>query len=100
VAPPPVPVFHRVGGVSLFLLSLPVAVHCMLAYGVQLGDLRVAVHSLAGCFFYGAFAAALLHLVSSQHGEWRRGLGRQIAKASSSNATASRKVTGSSTANS
>jgi hypothetical protein len=45
-------------------------------------------------------AMALLHLVSSQHGEWRRGLGRQIAKASSSNATASRKVTGSSTANS
>src|SRR6266511_1573490 len=34
-APPPVPVLHRVGGASLFLLSLPVAVHCMFAYGVQ-----------------------------------------------------------------
>src|SRR5512133_1820174 len=50
-APPTVPVLHRLGGASLFLLSLPVAVHCMFAYGVQLGDLRVAVHSLAGCFF-------------------------------------------------
>src|SRR6266487_4601232 len=60
VAPPPVPVLHRVGGVSLFLLSLPVAVHCMFAYGVQLGDPRVAVHSLASCFFYGAFAAKVL----------------------------------------
>ena len=26
-APPPVPVLHRLGGASLFLLSLPVAVH-------------------------------------------------------------------------
>jgi hypothetical protein len=60
VAPPPVPVAHRVGGVSLFLLSLPVAVHCMFAYGVQLGDPRVAVHSVAGCVFYGAFAAKVL----------------------------------------
>jgi hypothetical protein len=60
VAPPPVPAAHRVGGVSLFLLSLPVAVHCMFAYGVQLFDLRVAVHSVAGCFFYGAFVAKVL----------------------------------------
>jgi Family of unknown function (DUF6529) len=44
----------------LFLLSLPVAVHCMFAYGVQLGDPRVAVHSVAGCLFYGAFAAKVL----------------------------------------
>src|SRR4029453_5105361 len=46
--PPPVPVRHRLGGATLFLVSLPVAAHCLLAYGVQLGDLRVAVHSLAG----------------------------------------------------
>jgi Family of unknown function (DUF6529) len=44
----------------LFLLSLPVGVHCMFAYGVQLGDPRVAVHSVAGCVFYGAFAAKVL----------------------------------------
>jgi hypothetical protein len=70
VAPPPVPVAHRVGGASLFLLSLPVAVHCMFAYGVQLSDLRVAVHSLAGCFFYGAFAAKVLIVQSRRLPGW------------------------------
>jgi hypothetical protein len=63
-------VLHRVGGASLFLLSLPVAVHCMFAYGVQLGDLRVAVHSLAGCFFYGAFAAKVLIVQSRRLPGW------------------------------
>ena len=43
---------------------------------------------------------ALLHLVSSRHGEVAIRFWRQIAKASSSNATASRKVAGSSTASS
>jgi hypothetical protein len=65
-----VPVLHRVGGASLFLLSLPVAVHCMFAYGVQLGDLRVAVHSVAGCFFYGAFAAKVLLVRSRRLPGW------------------------------
>src|SRR5512132_1512574 len=69
-APPTVPVLHRLGGASLFLLSLPVAVHCMFAYGVQLGDLRVAVHSLAGCFFYGAFAAKVLLVRSRRLPGW------------------------------
>ena len=69
-APPPVPVLHRIGGVTLFLLSLPVAVHCMLAYGVQLFDLRVAVHSLAGCLFYGAFAAKVLLVRSRRLPGW------------------------------
>ena len=64
------PVLHRVGGASLFLLSLPVAVHCMFAYGVQLGDLRVAVHSVAGCFFYGAFAAKVLIVRSRRLPGW------------------------------
>jgi Family of unknown function (DUF6529) len=49
---------HRLVGISAFLLSLPIAYHCALAYGVQTDvETRVAVHSLAGCFFYGAFAA-------------------------------------------
>src|SRR6266508_4481692 len=69
-APPPVPVLHRVGGASLFLLSLPVAVHCMFAYGVQVGDLRVALHSVASCFFYGAFAAKVLIVRSRRLPGW------------------------------
>jgi hypothetical protein len=69
-APAAVPLAHRVGGASLFLVSLPVAVHCMLAYGVQLGGPRVAVHSLAGCFFYGAFAAKVLIVRSRRLPGW------------------------------
>jgi hypothetical protein len=69
-APPPVPVLHRVGGASLFLLSLPVAMHCMFAYGVQLGDPRVALHSVASCFFYGAFAAKVLIVRSRRLPGW------------------------------
>jgi hypothetical protein len=53
--PRPVRSAHRVIGFGLFALTVPIAVHCLLAYGVQLTSLRVAVHSLAGCFFYGAF---------------------------------------------
>ena len=69
-APPPVPQLHRRGGATLLRVSLPVAAHCLLAYGVQLGDLRVAVHSLAGCFFYGAFAAKVLVVRSRRLPGW------------------------------
>jgi len=70
-APPrPVPMLHRLGGATAFLLSLPVAVHCVLAYGVQLSSPRVAVHSLAGCFFYGAFAAKVLVVRSRRLPRW------------------------------
>jgi Family of unknown function (DUF6529) len=58
--PRPVPLAHRVVGFGLFALTLPIAVHCLIAYGVQLTSLRVAVHSLAGCFFYGAFVAKVV----------------------------------------
>jgi hypothetical protein len=58
--PRPVPLAHRVVGFGLFALTLPIALHCLIAYGVQLTSVRVAVHSLAGCFFYGAFVAKVL----------------------------------------
>jgi hypothetical protein len=58
--PRPVRLTHKIIGFGLFALTVPIAVHCLLAYGVQLTSLRVAVHSLAGCFFYGAFAAKVL----------------------------------------
>ena len=38
--------------------------------GVQLAILRVAVHSLAGCFFYGAFAAKVLIVRSRRLPGW------------------------------
>jgi len=62
---------HRAVGVAIFLATLPVAYHCAFAYGVQTHiSARVAVHSLAGCFFYGAFAAKVLIVRSSRMPGW------------------------------
>ncbi len=68
--PRPVRLAHRVIGFGLFALTVPIAVHCLLAYGVQLTSLRVAVHSLAGCFFYGAFVAKVLLVQSRRLPGW------------------------------
>lgn len=70
-APPrPVPLTHRVVGFVLLAVTLPIAVHCMIAYGVQLGTARRAVHSLAGCFFYGAFVAKVLLVQTRRLPKW------------------------------
>jgi hypothetical protein len=61
---------HRLVGVALVLLTLPVAYHCMFAYGVQAVDARVAVHSLAGVFLYGALAAKLTVVHSKRLPGW------------------------------
>ena len=58
--PRPARLVHRVVGFALFALTVPIALHCLIAYGVQFTSVRVAVHSLAGCFFYGAFVAKVL----------------------------------------
>ena len=50
---------HRISGRLSFLASLPVAYHCLWSLGFQDADTRVLVHSLAGCAFYGAFAAKI-----------------------------------------
>jgi hypothetical protein len=68
--PWPVPVTHRVTGFALFALTVPVAVHCLIVYGVQLTSLRVAIHSIAGCFFYGAFTAKVLLVHSKRLPGW------------------------------
>jgi len=52
------------------LLTLPIAYHCMRAYGVQTFDSRIAVHSIAGCFFYGAFAAKVTIVRSKSLPGW------------------------------
>jgi hypothetical protein len=61
---------HRLTGFGLFALTVPIAVHCVLAYGVQLTSARVAVHSLAGCLFYGAFTAKVLLVRTRQLPGW------------------------------
>jgi hypothetical protein len=63
-------VAHRLTGIVLIAVTIPVALHCLIAYGVQLTSLRVAVHSLAGCFLYGAFAAKALLVQSGRLPRW------------------------------
>jgi hypothetical protein len=53
---------HRWSGRLAFLFALPVAVHCLYALGFATYDTRVLVHSLAGCFFFGAFTVKMLIL--------------------------------------
>jgi plastocyanin len=51
---------HRASGYAAIALSLPIAYHCLFAYGFRDFDRRTVVHSIAGCFFYGAFAAKVI----------------------------------------
>lgn len=53
---------HRWSGRAAFLLTVPVAVHCLYALGFATYDTRTLVHSLAGCFFFGAFTVKMLIL--------------------------------------
>ncbi|MGW2248802.1 DUF6529 family protein [Kitasatospora sp. NPDC001660] len=66
-APHRVHTTHRLIGLAAFLLSLPIAQHCITAYGVQFTDTRVALHSLTGCFLYGAFVAKVIVV---RHRRW------------------------------
>jgi plastocyanin len=61
---------HRVSGYAAIVLSLPIAYHCMFAYGFRDVDRRTVVHSLAGCFFYGAFAAKVIIVRSRRLPGW------------------------------
>jgi hypothetical protein len=53
---------HRWSGRIAVLVSVPVAVHCLYALGFDPSSPRVLVHSLLGCFFYGAFATKMIVL--------------------------------------
>ncbi|MEV6343713.1 DUF6529 family protein [Actinoplanes sp. NPDC051851] len=53
---------HRWSGRVAFLLTVPVAVHCLYVLGLQGGSPRTLIHSLAGCLFFGAFTAKMLAL--------------------------------------
>jgi Family of unknown function (DUF6529) len=52
---------HRATGTSAFLLTIPVAYHCLWALGFQVsGETRVLVHGLLGCCFFGALGGKVL----------------------------------------
>ena len=53
---------HQWSGRIAFLLSVPVAVHCLYALGFQDYSTRVLIHSILGCLFFGAFTVKMLVL--------------------------------------
>jgi hypothetical protein len=53
---------HRWSGTVAFLVTLPVAFHCVWSLGLEDEPARVLVHSVAGCVLYGVFAAKMLAL--------------------------------------
>ncbi len=61
---------HRWLGTAAFLLTIPVAYHCLWALGFQQTTTRVLVHSLLGCAFYGAFVTKMLALRSERLPGW------------------------------
>jgi hypothetical protein len=61
---------HAWSGRLAVLATVPVAVHCLYAFGFQSSESRVLVHSLFGCFFYGAFVAKMLLLTRTGLKGW------------------------------
>jgi hypothetical protein len=63
---------HRASGTVAFLLTLPVAYHCLWSLGFAPApfDTRTLAHSLLGCLFYGAFTTKLLTLHSRRVPVW------------------------------
>mgnify|MGYP007079333253 FL=1 len=61
---------HRWSGRAAFVVSIPVALHCLYALGFGDYNTRVLVHSLLGCFFYGAFATKMLLLTRRNIPGW------------------------------
>jgi hypothetical protein len=51
---------HRISGRLAFLISLPVAYHCLYQLAFQDSTVRVLAHSVLGCAFYGAFATKVM----------------------------------------
>ncbi len=62
--------FHRWSGTAAFVLTLPVAYHCLWSLGFQDTNGRVLTHSLLGCAFYGIFTTKMLVLHSKRMPEW------------------------------
>ena len=61
---------HKLVGALTFMVTLPVAYHCLWALGFQTHSARAAVHSLAGCAFYGAYAAKMTAVRRTDRSRW------------------------------
>jgi len=51
---------HRISGYLAILLTLPVAYHCIFLLGFDTTSPRVAIHSVLGSAFYGAFLVKVI----------------------------------------
>ena len=71
-APPWVGPVHRLGGTLAFLVSLPIAYHCLWSLGFEseTSSTRRFWHSLFGCAFYGAFTVKVLAVRSRRMPGW------------------------------
>lgn len=69
-APSWIGTLHRWSGRAAVIASVPVAVHCLYALGVQSGSVRALVHSIFGCLFYGAFVAKMIVLQRPKSPGW------------------------------
>ena len=61
---------HRVSGYLAILLTLPVAYHCIFLLGFDTTNPRVAIHSILGSAFYGAFAIKVILVRSRGFPGW------------------------------
>lgn len=61
---------HRMSGYLAILLTLPVAYHCIFLLGFDTTSLRVAVHSVLGSAFYGAFLVKVILVRSGGFPGW------------------------------
>jgi len=64
--------FHRLTGTLAFIVSLPVAFHCLWSLGFRsdLANTRTLLHSVLGCAFYGAIAAKVIVVRSPKLPDW------------------------------
>lgn len=69
-APSAVAAAHRWSGTAAFVLTLPVAYHCLWSLGFRSATPRVLIHSVLGCLFYGAFVTKMLTLRSKDLPGW------------------------------
>ena len=72
-------VVHRWSGRLAFLLTIPVAYHCVFKLGFRTpDDTRVAAHSFLGVAVYGAFAAKVLIVRMHRFPGWALPLGGAV----------------------
>lgn len=62
---------HRLLGIAAFVLSLPVAFHCLWSLGFRTGaGWRPYLHGVLGCTFYGVFTLKVLSVRSHRMPGW------------------------------